>query len=322
MIRLEEKKIFNDIRQQVVAHMAPIRKNARVLDELDVTSSFTTFARERQLIRPVLHNRISYHIVAGRHPTVEHGLELKGVSFTPNDCFLNENQRLWLITGPNMGGKSTFLRQNALISILAQVGSYVPADFAEMGIVDQIFSRVGSADNLYRDESTFMVEMLETASILKQASPRSFVIMDEIGRGTTSMEGLSIAYATLHHLYHVNKSRTLFATHFHDLGDMIQNLPHAASYCTDLAENEHGIYFDHKLRKGVNHRSHGIHVARLAGLPPAALQVAEDTLQQLDLLNGRNGHELNAASRATGETESSSVTTPKFNVPGESVYTQ
>ncbi|KAK7205898.1 muts domain V [Myxozyma melibiosi] len=291
MIRVEERKIFNDIRQQVVAHLAPIRRNARVLDELDVTSSFAVFARERQLVRPVVHNRLSHHIVAGRHSTVEYGLAKKGVAFTPNDCFLDEKERLWLITGPNMGGKSTFLRQNALISILAQVGSYVPADFAELGIVDQIFSRVGSADNLYRDESTFMVEMLETAAILKHATPRSFVIMDEIGRGTTPMEGLSIAYAALHHLYHVNKCRTLFATHFHDLGEMIEDMPHAASYCTDLSENELGLYFDHRLRKGVNHLSHGIHVARLAGLPAAALEVAEATLIKLDPLGSaaRNG---------------------------------
>ncbi|KAK9450717.1 muts domain V-domain-containing protein [Limtongia smithiae] len=289
LIRLEEKKIFNDIREKVVAHMSPIRKNARVLDELDVACSFSTLARERQLVRPIMHNGISHHIVAGRHPTVEHGLAKRGLSFVPNDCFLNENERLWLITGPNMGGKSTFLRQNALINILAQVGCFVPADFAELGIVDQIFSRVGSADNLYRDESTFMVEMLETANILKQATSSSFVVMDEIGRGTTPIEGFAIAYGVLHHLYHINKSRTLFATHFHDLADMLIGLDHAACYCTDIAQDPEtgGIYFAHKLRRGVNHRSHGLHVARLAGVPQAALEVAEKALSALEESVGR-----------------------------------
>ncbi|KAK9325030.1 muts domain V-domain-containing protein [Lipomyces orientalis] len=283
LIRFEERKIFHSIRQTVLARMSHIRRNARVLDELDVACSFTTLAHERKLVRPVLHNGIAHNVIGGRHPTVEYGLQEKGVSFVPNDCFLGTEERLWLITGPNMGGKSTFLRQNALMNILAQAGSFVPANFAELGIVDQIFSRVGSADNLYRDESTFMVEMLETANILNHATPRSFVIMDEIGRGTTPVEGLAVAYGCLHHLYHVNQSRTLFATHFHDLAGMIKDLPHAACYCTDLKEGENGtFYFIHKLRRGVNHRSHALHVAKLAGVPSAAIDVAEKALCKLE----------------------------------------
>ncbi|KAK9355997.1 muts domain V-domain-containing protein [Lipomyces doorenjongii] len=286
LIRVEERKIFQDIRQSVLEHMSPIRRNARALDELDVASSFATLARERKLVRPILHNGSSHHVIGGRHPTVEYGLQEKGVSFVPNDCFLGRAERLWLITGPNMGGKSTFLRQNALINILAQAGSFVPANFAELGVVDQIFSRVGSADNLYRDESTFMVEMLETANILKRATSRSFVIMDEIGRGTTPVEGLAVAYGCLHHLYYVNQSRTLFATHFHDLAEMIEDLPHAACYCTDLKEDENGVfYFMHKLRRGVNHRSHALHIAKLAGVPSEAIDVAEKTLCKLEKLH-------------------------------------
>ncbi|KAK9465278.1 muts domain V-domain-containing protein [Lipomyces arxii] len=285
-IRLEERKVFHSLRENVVEHMSSIRRNARVLDELDVGSSFATLARERKFVRPVMHNRLAHTVIAGRHPTVEFGLQDKGTSFVPNDCLLDEAERLWLVTGPNMGGKSTFLRQNALICILAQVGSFVPADFAELGIVDQIFSRVGSADNLYRDESTFMVEMLETANILRRATARSFVIMDEIGRGTTPVEGLAVAYGCLHHLYHINQSHTLFATHFHDLAEMIHDMPHAACYCTDLADDGRGgVYFVHKLKRGVNNRSHALHIAKLAGVPNAAIEVATGALAGLEMLH-------------------------------------
>ncbi|KAK9453827.1 muts domain V-domain-containing protein [Dipodascopsis uninucleata] len=283
LIRMEEKKIFNDTRIKIVAETSRLRNNARVIDELDVVCSFATLARERKLVRPKLHSGLSYSIIAGRHTTVELGLEKKGVMFTPNDCFLGEQERLWLITGPNMGGKSTFLRQNAIICILAQAGAFVPAEYAEIGIVDQIFSRVGSADNLYRDESTFMVEMLETAHILRQATARSFVIMDEIGRGTTPLEGIAIAYGCLYHLHQVNKSRTLFATHFHDLAEMIADLPATSCYCTELVGDEiTGLYFQHRLRRGVNRRSHGLHVAKLAGIPSDVIEVAVGALHELE----------------------------------------
>ncbi|KAK9247081.1 muts domain V-domain-containing protein [Lipomyces tetrasporus] len=312
LIRFEERKIFHSIRQTVLERTSHIRRNARVLDELDVACSFTTLAHERKLVRPVLHNGIAHNVIGGRHPTVEYGLQEKGVSFVPNDCFLGAAERLWLITGPNMGGKSTFLRQNALMNILAQVGSFVPASFAELGIVDQIFSRVGSADNLYRDESTFMVEMLETANILNNATSRSFVIMDEIGRGTTPIEGLAVAYGCLHHLYHVNQSRTLFATHFHDLAEMIKDLPHAACYCTDLKEDENGVfYFIHKLRRGVNHRSHALHVAKLAGVPSAAIDVAEKALCKLE--NSQLGGNEVVPSRCDGKSEACRVLHAKMS---------
>ncbi|KAI9835195.1 MAG: DNA mismatch repair ATPase msh1 [Sarea resinae] len=181
-----------------------------------------------------------------------------------------------------MAGKSTFLRQNALISILAQTGSYVPAEFAEIGIVDKIFSRVGSADNLSQDQSTFMVEMLETAEILKQATPRSFVIMDEVGRGTTPEDGIAISYACLHHLYTHNQSRVLFATHFHVLARLTSHMKRLACYCTDLKEDDKGGFmYVRRLRRGVNDRSHALKVARVAGLPQEAINTARQVLDKL-----------------------------------------
>jgi len=182
-IRDEEKRIFATLRELVIKNLVRLRRNAAVMDELDVACGFATLAREQSWVRPVLNAGTEHKIIGGRHPTVTLGLEEQGRSFVSNNLVLDQNERMWLVTGPNMGGKSTFLRQNALLTILAQTGSYVPAVHAEIGLVDQIFSRIGAADDLFRDQSTFMVEMLETAAILKHATPRSFVIMDEVGRG-------------------------------------------------------------------------------------------------------------------------------------------
>jgi DNA mismatch repair ATPase MutS len=224
-IRDEEKRIFSQLRELVIHNLVKLRRNAAIMDELDVASAFATLAKEQSWTRPMLNASTEHKIIGGRHPTVKLGLEEQGRSFVSNNLVLDHNERVWLVTGPNMGGKSTFLRQNALLTILAQTGSYVPATHAEIGLVDQIFSRIGAADDLFRDQSTFMVEMLETAAILKHATPRSFVIMDEVGRGTTPEDGTAVGYASLHHLYHVNKCRTLFATHFHALADMTQDWP-------------------------------------------------------------------------------------------------
>ncbi|TVY37390.1 MutS protein-like protein [Lachnellula subtilissima] len=281
-IRAEEQRVFRDLREHVIHNIVKLRRNAVVLNELDIASSFATLAAEKGWTRPSLNNSTTHKIIGGRHPTVEGGLEVEGRTFTTNDCFVGDSQKIWLITGPNMAGKSTFLRQNALITILAQVGSYVPASYAELGIVDQIFSRVGSADNLYRDQSTFMVEMLETATILKHATPRSFVVMDEIGRGTTPADGTAVAYACLHHLYHVNKCRTLFATHFHGLADMAreEDMQGVGCYCTNVEEDGAAFRYVHKLREGVNRRSHALKVAKLAGLPEEAIAVARKVLER------------------------------------------
>jgi DNA mismatch repair ATPase MutS len=284
-IRAEEQCVLSNIREQVIANIIKLRRNAAVLDELDVACSFATLASEKNWTRPILNQTSAHKVIAGRHPTVEDGLEGEGRSFTTNDCFVGDVQRSWVITGPNMAGKSTFLRQNALITILAQVGSYVPAQYAELGIVDQIFSRVGPADNLYSNQSTFMVEMLETANILKNATSRSFVIMDEVGRGTTPQEGIAVAFASLHYLYHINRCRTLFATHFHILADMVNNdgaMDGVGFYCTDVQEEQlggDGFRYVHRLREGVNRQSHGLKVAKLAGLPEEAINIAKGVLE-------------------------------------------
>lgn len=265
-IKAEEQRVFQALREQVVMNLVQLRRNATVLDELDVACSFAMLAAEQGLVRPIVTEKLSHRVIGGRHPTVKMGLDEEGRAFVANDCLVGEDERIWLITGPNMGGKSTFLRQNALISILAQVGSFVPADYAEIGLVDQIFTRIGSADDLFRDQSTFMVEMLETAAILNQATARSFVIMDEIGRGTTPEDGLAIGFACLHQLHYRNRCRTLFATHFHALADMSRDFEHLGCYCTDVEQDSSGAFsYIHRLRRGVNRKSHALKVARLAG---------------------------------------------------------
>lgn len=274
-IRQEEQRILTDLRESVVRNLVKLRRNAVVLDELDVACASASLAKEKGFVRPILTAESSHNIVGGRHPVVEASLGDQGRRFEPNDCRLGKEERIWLITGPNMAGKSTYLRQNALISILAQTGSFVPAEYAEIGLVDKIFSRVGSADSLHHDQSTFMVEMLETAQILKDATPRSFVIMDEIGRGTTPEDGIAVGYACLHHLYHINKCRLLFATHFHVLADMTRNLKHLACYCNDVVEHRDGKFsYAHRLRKGVNRDSHALKVARAAGEYCASMLLA------------------------------------------------
>lgn len=293
-IRREEQRVFQSLRQHVVLNLVKLRRNSIVLDELDIVTSFAKLAAEHDLIRPQLNDSSSHTIIGGRHPTVEGGLVARGRTFVRNDCLVGGGPQaglIWLITGPNMAGKSTFLRQNALITVLAQIGCYVPASYAEMGIVDAIFSRVGSADNLFGDQSTFMVEMVETAQILRQATARSFVIMDEIGRGTTPEDGTAVSYACLHHLATVNRCRTLFATHFHRVIDLaaqeglcdptgIKTAATVQTYCTDLEEDgKGGFVYVHKLRKGVNRRSHALKVARLAGLPESAIDAAQRVLK-------------------------------------------
>ncbi|KAM0283599.1 hypothetical protein ACHAQH_002377 [Verticillium albo-atrum] len=292
-IRAEEQRVFQALRERVVLNLVKLRRNAAVLDELDIATSLALLARDQGLTRPRLNHSTTTTILGGRHPTVEGGLAEHGRSFVRNDCLLGPSTvhaPFWLITGPNMAGKSTFLRQNALITVLAQVGCYVPAAHAELGLVDALFSRVGSADNLYRDQSTFMVEMLETAQILRAATPRSFVIMDEIGRGTTPEDGAAVAFASLHHLATVNRCRALFATHFHAVADLAaarglcgddkDGAAAVETFCTDVEEDgAGGFVYVHKLRKGVNRRSHALKVARLAGLPEAAMQVAREVLE-------------------------------------------
>lgn len=283
-VRGEEQRLFRELKQLVIRNLVKLRRNAAIMDELDVASSFATLAKEQTWVRPTIDNSTSHKVIGGRHPTVKLGLEEQGRSFVSNDLILDQTEQTWLVTGPNMAGKSTFLRQNALITILAQVGSYVPAEHAEIGLVDQLFSRIGAADDLFRDQSTFMVEMLETASILKQATSRSFVIMDEVGRGTTPQDGTAVAYGSLLHLHTINKCRTLFATHFHALADLTASWSRLGTYCTDILEDESGAFnFQHRLRRGVNRQSHALKVAKLAGLPTPALEAASSVLRDLQM---------------------------------------
>ncbi|KAK2875642.1 hypothetical protein FQN49_001540 [Arthroderma sp. PD_2] len=304
-IRVEEQRLFKDLRHAVILNLVKLRRNAGVLDELDVACSFATLAMEQGMVRPILNNGLSHKIIGGRHPTVKLGLEEQGRPFVSNDCLVGDKERIWLITGPNMAGKSTFLRQNALITILAQVGSYVPAEYAEIGLVDKIFSRIGAADDLFRDQSTFMVEMLETASILRHATPRSFVIMDEVGRGTTPEDGTAVGFACLHHLHNENKARTLFATHFHALADMTAEFEHLGRYCTDLKEDSSGSFsFIHRLRPGVNRQSHALKVAHLAGLPQSVIDIARNVLQRIPTIETELGHQVQEDCRKTAQSSS------------------
>ncbi|MGA8399473.1 MAG: DNA mismatch repair protein MutS, partial [Stellaceae bacterium] len=237
---------------------------------------------------------VEFAIHGGRHPTVEAALAGSG-AFVANDCVLGvgeSDDRIWLVTGPNMAGKSTFLRQNALIAILAQMGSYVPAASATIGVVDRLFSRVGAADDLARGRSTFMVEMVETAAILNQAGPKSFVILDEIGRGTATFDGLSIAWACLEHLHEVNQCRALFATHYHELTTLAAKLPRLVCHTMRVKEWKGDVVFLHEVAPGTADRSYGIHVAKLAGLPQGVTGRAEEVLEILE-----NGDEAGALAR-------------------------
>ncbi|KAG8889517.1 DNA mismatch repair ATPase msh1 [Tulasnella sp. 332] len=290
-----EKAAFASLRSEVKIYGTELRRNGRISDELDVALAFANLAEELKLVRPTLDNSNEYNVVNGRHPAVELGLLNNGRNFVPNSVHLHPRSRLHVITGPNMAGKSTLLRQTALIAILAQTGSFVPAEFARIGIVDKVFSRIGAKDDIYRDRSTFMVEMLETAEILKKATEKSLVIMDEVGRGTTVKDGLAIAFATIHHLYTVNKCRTLFATHFHNLADMLGyngeglSSPHVKGvfpdvdfYCTDVDEIGDGYFtYSHRMHKGVNRDSHGLKVAQMAGMPTGVIAIALETLERL-----------------------------------------
>jgi DNA mismatch repair protein MutS len=278
-----EDELFKRLCADVIARAQDIAAAAYALATLDVIAGLAELAVEQRYSRPTLTEGRDFSIVGGRHPVVEAALRRNGDGpFVANDCDLGDAQRLWLITGPNMAGKSTFLRQNALIAILAQMGSFVPATSATIGTIDRLFSRVGAADDLARGRSTFMVEMVETAAILNQATDRSLVILDEIGRGTATYDGLSIAWATVENLHDKNRCRSLFATHYHELTGLADKLASLACYSMRVKEWEGRIIFLHEVGAGAADRSYGIHVAQLAGLPAAVIHRAEDVLAQLE----------------------------------------
>ncbi len=286
-----ELAIFNSLVADIVAKAPMIGEVGQAVATLDVSSSLAELAERRRFVRPNISEEPVFRIKGGRHPVVEAALShAAGGSFVANDCELDARpggRRLWLLTGPNMAGKSTFLRQNAIIAVLAQMGSFVPAAEAEIGIVDRLFSRVGAADDLARGRSTFMVEMVETAAILNQATARSLVILDEIGRGTATFDGLSIAWAAVEHLHDTNRCRALFATHFHELTGLAASLAGLANTTMKVKEWHGEVVFLHEVGAGAADRSYGIQVARRAGLPKA---VIERALEVLHLLENSSGH--------------------------------
>lgn len=279
-----ESGIFDALSGHILAQAAPIAEVADALAALDVAGSHADLAVERDWRPPVLDEGYGFVVEGGRHPVVEAALRQSGEPFIANDCDLSGEGRgrIRLITGPNMGGKSTFLRQNALIAVLAQIGAFVPASMAKLGVVDRLFSRVGAADDLARGQSTFMVEMVETAAILNQATRRSLVILDEIGRGTATFDGLSIAWACLEHLHEQNGCRALFATHFHELTALGQRLSHLDNATLKVAEHKGEVVFLHEVVPGVAERSYGLQVARLAGLPASVIARAGAILKNLE----------------------------------------
>ncbi len=282
-----ELEIFERLSALVTAAAAEIKEAAEALAILDVATALAELAVERDYARPEIDGGLDFVIEGGRHPVVEQALAIDGGPFVANDSDLSppsrgETGRIWLLTGPNMAGKSTYLRQNALIAILAQMGSFVPARRARIGVVDRLFSRVGAADDLARGRSTFMVEMVETAAILNQAGRRSLVILDEIGRGTATFDGLSIAWATIEHLHETNRCRALFATHFHELTALAAKLPRLHNATVRVKEWHGEVVFLHEVVAGAADRSYGIQVAKLAGLPAAVIERAKVVLAKLE----------------------------------------
>ena len=309
-----EQEVFNELAALVAKHEHGLLDMARALAELDCIASLAEVAREQGYVRPVIDRGLAFEIRGGRHPVVEQALDTsRAGAFIENDCILGlapagdglapsghalepppgfddaPDARIWLVTGPNMAGKSTFLRQNALIALMAQIGSFVPARSAHIGVIDRLFSRVGASDDLARGRSTFMVEMVETAAILNQSTQRSLVILDEIGRGTATFDGLSIAWATVEFLHDRSQCRALFATHYHELTALAGRLPGVANVTMDVKDWQDEIVFLHKVKPGAADRSYGIQVAKLAGLPTAVVARAREVLTALEKNDRKRG---------------------------------
>lgn len=293
-----ELEIFDRLCAQALAIGDDLRAAAHGFAMLDVATALAKLAVDDNYVRPEVDGSLGFAIEGGRHPVVEQALKREGQPFIANSCDLSptpghKSGQLWLLTGPNMAGKSTFLRQNALIALLAQIGSFVPASRARIGIVDRLFSRVGAADDLARGRSTFMVEMVETAAILNQAGERALVILDEIGRGTATFDGLSIAWAAIEHLHESNRCRTLFATHYHELTALAAKLPRLFNATVRVKEWQGDVVFLHEVLPGSADRSYGIQVAKLAGLPPAVISRAKSVLAKLEAADrGQNARAL------------------------------
>jgi DNA mismatch repair protein MutS len=281
-----EADIFETWREAARALAADIQSAAEALATLDVAAALAEWAEDEQAVRPIIDRSLAFEAQAARHPVVEAAVRRTGAPYTPNDCRLDGagegGARLAIVTGPNMAGKSTFLRQNALLAILAQAGSFVPAKRFRLGVVDRLFSRVGAGDDLARGRSTFMAEMVETAAILTQATPRSLVILDEIGRGTATYDGLAIAWACAEALHDTNRCRALFATHYHELARLEGRLAHVCNLSLRAKEWNGDLVFLHEARPGPADRSYGVQVAKLAGVPPQVVSRAREVLERLE----------------------------------------
>jgi DNA mismatch repair protein MutS len=289
-----ELEIFNNLCQIIIDHSDKLLLAAQNIATIDVFTNFAFIAKKKNYTKPIIDNSLSFKIISGRHPVVEDALQNENKQFNANNCDVSESQNIWLLTGPNMAGKSTFLRQNALIAIIAQIGSFVPAEFAHIGIIDRVFSRVGAADDLARGRSTFMVEMIETSVILNQATDRSFIILDEIGRGTSTYDGLSIAWSSLEYIHNKIKSRTLFATHYHELSKLEETLDNMFCYSMAIKEWQNNIIFLHSVQQGSADKSYGVHVAQLAGLPEVVINRATQLLtyfENKDRQSSKNNHD-------------------------------
>ncbi len=277
-------------------------RTATAVAQLDVLGNFARLAAARNYTRPEFVDDNKIMIVAGRHPVIEQLLEQKGERFVPNDLYLDDaSQQILLITGPNMGGKSTYLRQAALIVLMAQMGSFVPASQARLPVTDRIFTRIGAADNLARGRSTFLVEMTEVAAILNTATPSSLVLLDEVGRGTATFDGLSIAWAVVEHLSSETKSRALFATHYHELTELAELLPGIKNVHVSARETSTGIVFLKRVETGSADKSYGIEVARMAGLPPSVIARAREVLERHEQSEHQLSERLTPGSIASGD---------------------
>ncbi|MGC9469100.1 MAG: DNA mismatch repair protein MutS [Anaerolineae bacterium] len=276
-----ESRLFSEICQRVAIHAPALLGTARAVARIDVAAGLAEIAVRNHYARPTFEEAPVLRLVGGRHPVVE---QAQSEPFMPNDLEMDSESRIHIVTGPNMAGKSVFLRQTALIVLMAQIGSFVPADEAHIGVVDRIFTRIGASDELAAGQSTFMVEMVETANILNHATPRSLLILDEVGRGTSTYDGMAIAWAVIEYLHNhpERRARTLFATHYHELIEMEDHLPHVRNFNLDVAEEGRDVIFLHKVVPGGADRSYGIHVARLAGIPAPVVHRAENLLEQLE----------------------------------------
>ncbi len=277
-----EYEIYQKICAEIQQNQHKLLRMAQSIALLDVFCNFAHIADENNYCKPAVSDDHILNIEGGRHPVVEKSLEKLGNSFIANDCHFDTDERIWLITGPNMAGKSTFLRQNAIITIMAHIGCYVPATKAHIGIVDKIFSRIGAGDDLGKGQSTFMLEMLETSAIIAQSSPRSLIILDEVGRGTSTYDGVAIAWSVLEHIHDKIKARCLFATHYHELTAMDKILPAMKNYTVAIEESGDEIIFMHKITQGAASKSYGVHVAELAGLPKSVINKAKSILKKLE----------------------------------------